>query len=132
MEFAAGVFGPVFEPREEAGELLHGLVVGLFALLGGGELGVPDDAAAGVGAGPGDDRGGAGAEEVDPVEGAVLQVKAGVLRLDQVLPDVVAVQVEVEGCLQLAGVGAAAGDPAFAPAGRIVNTWRASAFRALE
>ncbi len=87
-------------------------------LLGGGQLGLAEHAGLRVAAGPRDDRGRPGAEEVDPGERAVLLVERDRAVLDLVLADVVAVEVEVQRGLELAGVRTAAGELALAPVGQ--------------
>src|SRR3954464_875215 len=96
VQVAPGVFGAVFEPAYQANELLDGLFIGLSALFGRGQLGIAQNASFGVAAGPGDERSGSGAEEVDPVEGAVLFVEADGARSDLVFADVVAIEVKVK------------------------------------
>src|SRR5262249_29901146 len=90
-------------------QLFHSFVVRLPALFGGGQLRVAEHARFGITARPGNQRRRAVAEEIDVVERAVLLVEADDTALDEVLADVVAVQVQVQGRFQLAGVGTAAG-----------------------
>src|SRR5689334_7007327 len=107
---AARVGRPVLEPGDEAHQLLDRLLVGLPSLLRAGQLRLAQHARFAVAAGPRDERGRPGLEQVHPVEGTLLLVKADGAVLDLVLAHVVAIQVEVERRFQLAGVGAAAGE----------------------
>src|SRR6188768_3711420 len=110
MSIAPAVFRAVLEPRHEACKLLHRFLVNLPALLRGRKLRFAENPCFGVAARPGDQRRRPRGEEVDPVERTLFLVEADRAVLDQVLADVIAVEVEIERRLELAGVGAAAGE----------------------
>jgi hypothetical protein len=108
--------GAIAEPGDETRELFHCFFVGDATLFGAGEFCVSEHAGFGVAARPRNDCGRASSKEIDPVEGAVFIVEADGAALDLVFADVIAVQIHVEGRFQFAGVGAAAGEFALAPA----------------
>src|SRR6478609_5675241 len=117
VQVAADVLRARVKPRDEAHELADGFLVGLLALFGSRQFRVAQDARRGIAAGPGDDCGRAGGEEVDPLERAGFLVEADDAALDQVLADVSAVEIEIHRRLQLARVRTAAGELALAPSG---------------
>src|SRR5262245_57501308 len=75
MPVAAQVRRPVAKPRDETRKLLHGFLVSLPTFLGGGQLGIAEDACPGIAAGPGNDRGRTGGKQIDPIEGTVLLIE---------------------------------------------------------
>src|SRR5205809_570914 len=84
MPIFAAIFGTGLEPGDEPRELFHRFAVGRLAFLGARLLGVAEDAGVAVAARPGDDRRGARAEKIDPVEGAGFVVEADRVALDLV------------------------------------------------
>src|SRR5262249_2541417 len=112
---APRVLGPVLEPGDEPSELPDGFFIDDTALLRGGPPRPAQHAGRGVAAGPGDDRGGPGAEEVHPHKRVVFLVERDRPAVDLVLAHVVAVEIEVQRRLQLAGVRASAGELALPP-----------------
>ena len=116
MTVAPLIDGTIAEPGDEARQLFHRLFVGGAALLGAGEFRITEHARFGVAARPRNDRGRTSGKEIDPIERAVLIVEADGAALDLVFPNVIAVQIHVERSFQFAGVRAAAGEFALAPA----------------
>src|SRR5439155_15411032 len=110
MAVAARIGRTIFEIGDEAYQLLDGFLVSLPALLGGRQLRFPQNPGLTVAAGPGDQRGRSVAEQVDPVKRISLFVEADRTVVNQVLAHIVAVQVHIERSLQLASMGAAAGE----------------------
>src|SRR5262245_7259194 len=88
VQVAADVLRARVKPGNEAHKLADGFLVGLLALLGGRQLGFTQYARRGIAAGPGNDCGRAGGEEVDPLERAGFLVEADDAALDQVLAHV--------------------------------------------
>src|SRR5262249_54425619 len=97
---------PIFEPGDEIGELLDGLVVAGLALFRRRQLCFAQHAIIGIAAGPRCQRRRAVAEEVNIQEGTIFAIEADFAAFDLVFADVVAVQVEIERRFQLTGVGA--------------------------
>src|SRR6476661_3037841 len=120
MAVASRIDGSVFEVPDEPGQLRDGLFVDLAPFLRGRQFGLAQDARLGIAAGPGDERRRSGGEQVDPVEGTLLLIEADDAVLDLVLAHVVAVEIEIERRLELAGMSAAAGELALPPAGEEV------------
>src|SRR5262249_25315179 len=116
MQIAPRVLGTILEPGDESHQLLDRLLVDLAALLRGCQLRLAQHARLGVTARPRDQRRRASGEQVDPVEWTLLSVEANDAALDQVTPYVVAIEVEVQRCLQLASMSATAGELALPPA----------------
>src|SRR5262249_37551160 len=120
MAIFALVLGPVFPPAYESHELFDGLFIGFAAFFGCGQLRFTENAGIRIAAAPGYDCPPASGKQSDPHEGAVVVVERDIAALDQILADVVTVEIEVHRGLQLAGVGAAAGEFALPPAGHEV------------
>src|SRR5438552_598650 len=116
MAVAALVFWAILEPGDKTRELFDRLLVGLAPFFSRGQLGLAQHARLRVAAGPGNDRRRPRREQVAPIEGAVFRVEADVAVFDLVLADVVAVEVQIKRGLELAGMGAAAGELALPPA----------------
>ena len=76
MTVAALVFGAVFEPGDQSGELLDRFFVGHAAFFFAGQFGFAEHAGLAVAAGSGDDGGGALGEQVDVLKRAVFFVEA--------------------------------------------------------
>src|SRR5262245_11925576 len=96
VQIAARVLGTILEPGDESHQLLDRLLVDLAALLRSRQLRLAQNARLGVAARPRDQRRRAGGKQVDPVEWTLLGVEADDTALDQVTPDVVAIEVEVQ------------------------------------
>ena len=114
MPVATRLFRPIAEPMGQTRELLDRLFIGDPPFFGGGELGLAHHAVVAIAARPGDHRRRTGGEQVDPVERVAI-VELDVAALDQVVANVVGVEIQVEGRLELAGVRTAAGELALPP-----------------
>ena len=115
MPITALVWGTILEPTYKADQLGDRFVVGKAPFLGGRQLGIAQHAGLRIAAGPRDDRGGTGGEEIDPLKRARFVVERDRAALDLILADVVAGQIKVERSFELAGMGTAAGKLALPP-----------------
>lgn len=115
MVIAPNVPGAILEVGDKAGELFDGFFVSDATFFGGGQFGFAQDTGIGIAAGPGDERGGSGGEEIDPIEGVVFFVKTDRAIFDLIMAHIFVVEVHVQGGFQLAGMSAPAGEFALTP-----------------
>src|SRR5579871_2820014 len=107
---------PFLEPTHKPDELLHGFLIGLSALFRAGQLRLAQDPAFGIATGPGNLGGRPLTEQVHIIEWTFLFIEGDTAVLDLVLAHIVAIEIEIQQRLQLAGMGTATWKPALPPA----------------
>src|ERR1041385_2072051 len=105
MTITPAVLWPIFEPGDETHQLFDGFFVSFLALFSSSQFRVAQDAGLTVAAGPGDQGGGAGCKEVNPIEGAFFFVEADRAALDPIFADIVTGKIKVKRGFQFTGVG---------------------------